>query len=232
MLSSRPIFLRETKTLLPNGSYYYFYGDDNIQKALSLPFFKNLYAGTLKQEAYKTFLSQDIFFLRAYVEIFKFAINAFPSSENALLISLYNSAKKMENCYLEELGSAPSSSSMMPATQAYVEHIYLNANSCKIENLVASVTGCYYFFRVLGNKLYSIEIAENPYKVFIEYCKNHIYSQNASRLIYFFNMCLLEEMLIYYGNPLISFSIESNELVKIFNTSLKYEYEFFKQIAS
>jgi thiaminase/transcriptional activator TenA len=163
---------------------------DNLDLAgacLQHPFVRGLADGNLDREAFRRYVGQDAFFLRAFLAAYALAVarcgerlewaRVFHRMMGGALeeLELHAGYAATLNIDLEEVQP-------LPATRAYVDFLHATAWTRPVGEVVASMTPCMRLYAYLGQQLAGRATPENPYREWIETYSSLPFQQLAGDL--------------------------------------------------
>lgn len=145
---------------------------DLAQAALQLPFVQGLADGSLDAAAFRRYVAQDAFFLRAFLRAYAVAaakcdelnhVAQFRDLMSGVLEELDLHAR-----YAESLGIDLSQVEPLRATRAYTDFLLRVAWSHSVAEIVAAMTPCMRLYAWLGTELASQLHEDHPYRDWIQ----------------------------------------------------------------
>ena len=154
------------------------------------PFVRGLAKGTLDREAFKRYVAQDAFFLRAFASAYASAAERSSDAATAeAFLELRDAAMDelgLHARYAEILGIDLERVTPYPATNAYTDFLRGVASQAQVDEIVAAMTPCMRLYACLGKEL-AAETgddarASHPYREWIETYRGAEFQAAAARL--------------------------------------------------
>ena len=150
-------------------------GNAELARAsLEHPFVQGLAGGDLDQEAFKRYVAQDAFFLRAFHRAYALAAaKCGPDTPRATLRRIESlmagvlDELDLHAGYAEELGIDLDRVDPHPATLAYTDFLLRTAWEGEPGEIFAAMTPCMRLYAWLGQRLAEHDRPENPYREWI-----------------------------------------------------------------
>ena len=146
---------------------------DLAQACLEHPFVGGLADGTLDKQAFRRYVAQDAFFLRAFMGAY--ALGAAKCSDRLELVRRFH---RLMGGVLDELELHASFAKTLsidldavepsPAASAYTDFLTRTAWTGTVDEIVAAMTPCMRLYRYLGQEIASADHANNPYRDWVE----------------------------------------------------------------
>ena len=139
---------------------------------LAHPFVRGLADGTLDREAFKRYIAQDAFFLRAFLRAY--ALTAAKCDELGQVQSFHKlmggvlDELNLHAAYAAEWGVDLSSTRVFPATRAYTDFLLCTAWHCGGGETLAAMVPCMRLYAFLGTELAELQYDEHPYNKWIK----------------------------------------------------------------
>jgi len=145
---------------------------DLRQACLEHPFVQGLGNGTLEGDAFKCYVAQDVFFLKAFFRAYGLAAARCPDLERAgvfhgLMGGVLEELKLHEG-YAARLGIDLRTVRPYPAARAYTDFLLRTAWHEGLDRTVAAMTPCMRLYAWLGKKLRPRLRLDHPYQRWIE----------------------------------------------------------------
>lgn len=154
------------------------------------PFVRGLADGTLNSEAFRRYVAQDAFFLRAFARAY--ALAAARSREAETL----HAFRELLDAVAQELGLHARYSQTLgidlqrvvpyAATQAYTDFLLATAWHSRVDEIAAAMTPCMRLYAYLGHELAEeippASLPSHPYRDWIETYSGAEFQANAARL--------------------------------------------------
>lgn len=186
------------------------------EACLAHPFVRGLGAGDLEMEAFKRYVAQDAFFLRAF-----FSAYALAAARAVERLEAVERLHRLMRGVLDELalhrGYAESLSIDLedvrphPATRAYTDFLLRTAWTADVGEIMAAMTPCMRLYAYLGQRLAVDEHSENPYREWIE-----TYSSED-----------FEALAVELEGLLDSFADDTAEVAAAYGYAMRCELDFF-----
>ncbi len=189
--------------------------EDIAQSCLQHPFVQGLADGTLEPDAFRRYVAQDTFFLRAFLRAYALGaakcdgwdqVNVFHDLMGGVLEEL-----KLHRSYASELDIELDNVRPYAATSAYTDFLLRVAWQDSLAEIVAAMVPCLRLYFFLGSKLVSSLRPAHPYERWIK-----TYSQQD-----FEELCGMLEAL------LDKVAVDSPELRKTYRYAMLCELDFF-----
>jgi len=145
---------------------------DLAQSCLAHPFVRGLADGSLAREAFKRYIAQDAFFLRAFCRAYALAavksqtmdqIQSFWKCMGGVLEELDLHSHYAAKWKIDLTDIQP-----IPATQAYTDFLTQTAWHKGVDEILAAMVPCMRLYAFLGSELSTSSEAGNPYHDWIE----------------------------------------------------------------
>jgi len=160
---------------------------DLAETCLNHPFVRGLGDGDLDRSAFKRYVAQDAFFLRAFLAAY--ALGAARCSDSPERVRVFH---RMMGGALEEQGLHARFAATLgidledvypyPATSAYTDFLLATAWSREVGEMVAAMTPCMRLYAHLGQELARGETAGSPYREWIETYSSLAFEEMATEL--------------------------------------------------
>jgi len=142
----------------------------------ALPFNQELAAGTLGQERFRFYITQDALYLEQYARILALAGVRGP---DAATLRLFTEAalgavaveQALHSQYLTKFGIDPAALTLAepsPECLGYTSYLLATAYHEPWEVLVAALLPCFWIYWDVGNSIARKAVADNPYQAWIE----------------------------------------------------------------
>jgi len=143
------------------------------EECLVHPFVRGLADGNLNRDAFKRYVAQDAFFLRAFFSAYALAaVRAVERLKVARrlhgLMGGVLDELKLHTSYAENLGIDLEDVRPDPATRTYTDFLSRIAWTADIGEIVAAMTPCMRLYAYLGQELAVRDHSRNPYRAWIE----------------------------------------------------------------
>lgn len=152
-----------------------------VQKCLMHPFVQGIADGSLDKEAFKRYVAQDAFFLKAFRKAFALAIAKCDDVETARIFhTLMGGVLEELNlhvAYSKELGINLENVEPYPECQVYTDFLQKTAWQNPIPEIVAAMAPCMVLYSFLGKELEKIKNSKTPYIKWI-----HTYASDGMQI--------------------------------------------------
>jgi len=144
---------------------------DMAQACLAHPFVQAIADGSLDREAFKRYMAQDAFFLRAFLQAY--ALAAARSSDLRQVRALYElmggvlDELKLHANYAVRLGIDLDDITPLPVTRSYTDFLARVAFGEPVEVILAAMVPCMRLYAYLGSQLALKHDPHNPYSDWI-----------------------------------------------------------------
>lgn len=126
-------------------------------KCLSHPFVQGIKNGTLNENAFKTYVAQDAFFLRAFRQAYALAIAKCDETETAKIFHKLMAGVleelNLHKEYSKKLGIDIDNVKPIPACRAYTDFLLRIAYQKGIDEIVAAIAPCMVLYAFIGKKI-------------------------------------------------------------------------------
>jgi thiaminase (transcriptional activator TenA) len=141
-------------------------------KCLEHPFLQGIKDGTLNEDAFKVYIAQDAFFLKAFHKAYALAIAKCNDTETArIFLNLMAGVLEELNLhkeYSKKLGIEIENVKPMPACRAYTDFLLRIAYQNGIDEIVAAVAPCMILYAFIGKELSEDHNKESKYLSWIK----------------------------------------------------------------
>ena len=189
---------------------------DLARACVDHPLVRGLADGSLDREAFKRYVAQDAFFLRAFMSAY--AIAAAKSSDRFETVRRFHrllggvlDELELHASYAESLEIALENVSPSPATSAYTDFLMRTAWTGKVDEIVAAMTPCMRLYAFLGEQLSSHDWSSSPYRDWIETYSSAVFADLAAEL-----EALLDEL-----------AVDSPTIHRNYRYAMRCELDFF-----
>jgi len=145
---------------------------ERVSQCLNHPFVRGLGDGTLDTDAFRRYVAQDAFFLRAFVRAYALALAKSQSIEQAEtfhgLIGGVLDELKLHAGYAKELDIQLDTVQPFPATLAYTHFLMARARHGELAEILAAMVPCMKLYHYIGNSLRDQLHPTHPFKEWIE----------------------------------------------------------------
>ena len=145
---------------------------DLAERCLEHPFVRGLADGTLDQEAFRRYVAQDAFFLRAFFRAYALAAARGDDFEQALLFHELMAGVldelKLHTNYAKTLGIDLDDVKPFAATSAYTDFLLRAASHNSLGEIVAAMVPCMRLYLFIGTTLTASLRPDHPYGDWIE----------------------------------------------------------------
>ena len=149
--------------------------DLNIEianKCLNHPFVQGIKNGTLNENAFKIYVAQDAFFLRAFRQAYALAIAKCDDTETAKIFHKLMAGVleelNLHKEYSKKLGIDIDNVKPLPACRAYTDFLLRIAYQKDIDEIVAAIAPCMVLYAFIGKKLAENYNKESKYTDWIK----------------------------------------------------------------
>lgn len=126
-------------------------------KCLNHPFVQGIKKGSLNENAFKTYVAQDAFFLRAFRQAYALAIAKCDDTETAKIFHKLMAGileeLNLHKEYGKKLGIDIDNVKPLPACRAYTDFLLRVAYQKNIDEIVAAIAPCIVLYAFIGKKL-------------------------------------------------------------------------------
>ena len=126
-------------------------------KCLNHPFVQGIKKGSLNEDAFKTYVAQDAFFLRAFRQAYALAIAKCDDTETAKIFHKLMAGileeLNLHKEYSRKLGIDIDKVKPLPACRAYTDFLLRIAYQKGIDEIVAAVAPCMVLYAFIGKNL-------------------------------------------------------------------------------
>lgn len=139
---------------------------ERADSCLAHPFVQGIADGTLDREAFKRYIAQDAFFLRAFRRAYTLALAKSTEKDAArfyeLLVGVMDELKLHES-YSKTLGIDLEQVDALPACRAYTDFLLRVAWQEGVDVIVAAMAPCIILYAYLGRELAKQDFSQSPY---------------------------------------------------------------------
>src|SRR3989338_7862496 len=136
-------------------------------KCLSHPFVQGIKYGNLDENAFKAYVAQDAFFLRAFRQAYALAIAKCDDAETAKIFHKLMAGVleelNLHKEYSKKLGINIENVKPLPACRAYTDFLLRIAYQKGVDEIVAAVAPCMVLYAFIGKKLAEEHNKESKY---------------------------------------------------------------------
>ena len=136
-------------------------------KCLNHPFVQGMKKGSLNENAFKIYVAQDAFFLRAFRQAYALAIAKCDDTETAKIFhNLMEGVLEELNLhkeYSKKLGIDIDNVKPLPACRAYTDFLLRVAYQKGVDEIVAAIAPCMVLYAFIGKKLVEEHNKESKY---------------------------------------------------------------------
>ena len=126
-------------------------------KCLEHPFVQGIKDGTLNEDAFKLYVAQDTFFLRAFRQAYALAIAKCDDTETARMLHKLMSGileeLNLHKEYSKKLGIDINNVKPLSACRAYTDFLLRIAYQKGVDEIVAAIAPCMVLYAFIGRKL-------------------------------------------------------------------------------
>ena len=160
---------------------------DLARACIDHPFVRGLADGSLDREAFKRYVAQDAFFLRAFMSAYAITGAKCPDRLETVrrfhrLLDGVLDELELHASYAKSLEIDLENVSPCPATSAYTDFLMRTAWTGKVDEILAAMTPCMRLYAFLGEQLSSHDWASSPYRDWIETYSSAEFSELAAEL--------------------------------------------------
>ncbi len=160
-----------------------------MKEALSGPFFRHIFAGTLPIEIFDTFVRQDILFLQKELESVKIVAKKCDVAKDLAFFNDIIEEVKYEISFYREYLPGEVGGWTNPLFKEYAEHIVKTASKSSLSEYYASLLPCLILFKELGKKDKETD-ENNPYYWWIErYNDNNLIAKIGEQISFCQERC-------------------------------------------
>lgn len=145
---------------------------DLAQACLDHPFVRGLGDGTLPQGAFKHYVAQDAFFLRAFSKAYALALakcdDAAASTQLYRFLGGAFEELELHAAYARELAIDLTNVQPLPAAAAYTDFLQATAWRAPVGETLAAMAPCMRLYAFLGTQLAERPVPDNPYQAWID----------------------------------------------------------------
>ncbi|MFT2011152.1 thiaminase II [Pontibacter sp. 13R65] len=147
-------------------------GENTYSHIISMPFIKELIAGTLPQEKFAFYLGQDSLYLTQFGKALSLISGRAYQAEHVLEFARFAEGaivveRALHAGYFQKYGltEAPA---MSPTCQHYTSYLLSCASLAQVEVAMAAVLPCFWIYKAVGDYIYSQpQVDDNPYQDWI-----------------------------------------------------------------
>jgi len=143
-----------------------------VEECSAHPFVRGLGDGTLDMEAFKGYVGQDAFFLRAFLSAY--AVAAAKAVARIDVVQRLHRLMRgvlheleLHDGYAERLGIELKNVEPSPATSAYTDFLLRTAWTAEAGEIMAAMTPCMRLYAHLGQRLATEDHSQNPFRNWI-----------------------------------------------------------------
>jgi thiaminase/transcriptional activator TenA len=157
-----------------------------VRRCLEHPFVRQLATGTLDRDAFRRYVAQDAFFLRAFFRAYGLAAARCDDFDHArrfheLMASVLDELKLHAN-YAKTLDINLGDVHPYRATSAYTEFLLRIAWHHSVAEIIAALVPCMRLYAHIGNELTTSLRPEHPYEDWIKTYSGDEFRQVCTRL--------------------------------------------------
>ena len=145
---------------------------EDFRRILSHPFNQQLASGTLRGEAFRQYLEQDILYIKEDARALALTAEKASQKEEALFLSkLANDGIELEKALHVQLAESfppRPSPGMNSACRAYSDFLCSTASEKPYQESVAALLPCYWIYQSAGIETASRSTGENPYQSWLD----------------------------------------------------------------
>lgn len=159
---------------------------DLTQRIVEHTFVRGLADGTLDRDAFRRYVAQDAFFLRAFLKAYALAAAKSDDFERARvfhdLMTGVLDELKLHGSYSATLGIDLDDVEPYAATTAYTNFLLRVAWHGSLAEIIAAMVPCMRVYQYLGNELTASLRPDHPYKQWIKTYAGNEFGQLCARL--------------------------------------------------
>ncbi|MCG8586216.1 MAG: thiaminase II [Pirellulales bacterium] len=159
---------------------------DITQRCLKHPFVQGLADGTLDRNAFRKYVAQDAFFLRAFLRAYALATAKSDDWSQARvfhdLMSGVLEELKLHESYATKLGIELENVRPYAATSAYTDFLLRVTRHNSLAEIIAAMVPCLRVYTYLGTELSAFLRLEHPYEDWIRTYSSDKFRELCSRL--------------------------------------------------
>src|SRR3989344_4817623 len=141
-------------------------------KCLEHPFVQGIKKGSLNENAFKIYVAQDAFFLRAFRQAYSLAIAKCDDTETAKIFHKLMAGVleelNLHKEYSRKLGIDIDNVKPLPACRAYTDFLLRIAYQKGVDEIVAAVAPCMVLYAFIGKKLAENYNKESKFSKWVE----------------------------------------------------------------
>ncbi|MBI4053122.1 MAG: TenA family protein [Candidatus Diapherotrites archaeon] len=145
---------------------------DLADACLSHPFVQGIASGRLEMKAFKIYVCQDAFFLKAFRQAYRAAKDNSAEERHREIFSEFiagvDDELKLHRAYSKKLGINIERVAPLPACSAYTSFLLETARNGDVSEILAAIAPCVVLYAFLGKKLAGFAQPGNPYSGWIE----------------------------------------------------------------
>ncbi len=156
-------------------------------ECLAHPFVRGLANGSLDPDAFKNYVAQDAFFLRAFFSAY--ALGAARAVERSdvvqrlhRLMSGVLDELKLHEAYAKSLAIDLGDVRPHPTVRGYTDFLLRTAWTAEVGEIMAAMTPCMRLYAYLGQELAPEDHSQNPYREWIETYSSQEFESLAAEL--------------------------------------------------
>ena len=143
------------------------YNIDLVRACLEHPFVRRLAIGSLERDAFKRYVAQDAFFLRAFLRAYALAAAKCDDTDcvqrfHKLMAGIFDELKLHES-YAATMGIDLSGVQALRATRAYTDFLLRTAWHGGVDEITAAMAPCMRLYVFLGSELAGDRRPDHPY---------------------------------------------------------------------
>lgn len=160
-----------------------------MPKIYDLPFNQELAKGTLAQEKFIFYLSQDALYLADFSKALALTATRLPHAHQSELFIQFamNAIKAERELQVKTLKKYSSLVNKVheqsPFCFMYTNYLLRMANSAPVEEAVASLSPCFWVYQQVGQQAFAKKTLNNPYQEWIDLYASPEFSQSVSLII-------------------------------------------------
>lgn len=143
-----------------------------IQQIHTQPFNRELAEGSLPKQKFLFYLVQDALYLADYSRALALTAARLPNTTHVqtfiqFALAAIKDERDLHNHYLSKYPITRTTQEQNPACFMYTNYLLRMASLASVEEAVASLLPCFYIYHVVGKKMVSEQVLNNPYQDWI-----------------------------------------------------------------
>ena len=161
-------------------------------KCLNHPFVQGIKKGSLNEDAFKIYVAQDAFFLRAFRQAYALAIAKCNDTETAKIFHKLMAGVleelNLHKEYSRKLGIDIDDVKPLPACRAYTDFLLRVAHQKGIDEIVAAIAPCMVLYAFIGKKLAEEHNKKSKFSKWVETYSGEYMQKLAKQMEELLNM--------------------------------------------